>query len=436
MLPPVHGGWSCLDRTAGSGRKGPGLARVPLLPSALRRVVIAAPNPPTSVREGLNRTSPLPVWLRVTLVLFAAIALFDDLRALDPADHAPAYMVVVAVQMILSYGALALVAWRPSIASALLVVPLILALITHNYGFTLICAVIVTTATVSMLPRGMTLVYSAALAAWTITAVVVESTTDALWLMGTPLVLGVLIGVALRFFVIQHRENKARLRSIEAAHQQLREQERLELARDLHDVVAHELTLVTMQAAGAHRQKDPAVLHETISTMENAARSGLQELRTLLHILRDSPGAVSRDDNSSGLTTGSLENLLDSLSASLTASGFSVTVNTMEGFDKLPTSVRGTAARILQEASTNIIKYAPAGSECLLSLTTDSNSVKIRTENELRHSDQSSYGEYPMTSGYGLHGIQERVALLNGEVTYGAQDRRWVLDVRIPFTDA
>lgn len=388
------------------------------------------------MREGFNRTSPLPVWLRVTLVLFAAIALFDDLRALEPEDHAATTTVLVAAQMILSYGSLALVAWRPGVASTVLLVPLVLALFTHSYAFTLICAVIVTIATVSMLPRTLTLVYSLVLATWTITAVVVESTTDALWLMGTPLVVGVVIGVALRFFVIQHRENKTRLRSIEAAHQQLREQERLELARDLHDVVAHELTLVTMQAAGSHRQNDPAVLHETISTMENAARSGLQELRTLLHILRESPGAVSRNENSSGLTTGSLENLLDSLSASLTAAGFSVTVNTLDGFDTLPTTVRGTAARILQEASTNIIKYAPAGSACLLSLTRDANSVMVRTENELQHSRGPEYGEYPMTSGYGLHGIQERVALLNGDVTYGPQDGRWVLDVRIPFGDA
>ncbi len=409
---------------------------MPVRPPTLRRVVIAAPAGSTSVREGFNRTSPLPVWLRVTLVLFAAIALFDDLRALESVDQAPATMVVIAVQMILGYVSLALIAWRPGIASALLLVPLALALFTHNYGFTLICAVIVTIATVSMLPRVMTIIYSVILAAWTITAVVVESTTDVLWIMGTPLVTGVLIGVALRFFVIQHRENKARLRSIEAAHQQLREQERLELARDLHDVVAHELTLVTMQAAGSHRQNDPVVLHDTISTMENAARSGLQELRTLLHILRESPGAVSRNDNSSGLTTGSLESLVDSLSASLTAAGFSVTVNTVDGFEKLPTSVRGTAARILQEASTNIIKYAPAGSTCLLSLTTDANSVMIRTENKLQQSYRSDDGEFPMTSGYGLHGIQERVALLNGEVTYGPQDDRWVLDVRIPFGDA
>lgn len=409
---------------------------MPVRPPTLRRVVIAAPAGSTSVREGFNRTSPLPVWLRVTLVLVAAIALFDDLRALESVDQAPATMVVIAVQMILGYVSLALIAWRPGIASALLLVPLALALFTHNYGFTLICAVIVTIATVSMLPRVMTIIYSVILAAWTITAVVVESTTDVLWIMGTPLVTGVLIGVALRFFVIQHRENKARLRSIEAAHQQLREQERLELARDLHDVVAHELTLVTMQAAGSHRQNDPVVLHDTICTMENAARSGLQELRTLLHILRESPGAVSRNDNSSGLTTGSLESLVDSLSASLTAAGFSVTVNTVDGFEKLPTSVRGTAARILQEASTNIIKYAPAGSTCLLSLTTDANSVMIRTENELQQSYRSDDGEFPMTSGYGLHGIQERVALLNGEVTYGPQDDRWVLDVRIPFGDA
>lgn len=388
------------------------------------------------MREGFGRTSPLPVWLRVTLVLYAAIGLFDDLRALDPATYAASTMILVAVQMTLGYVSLALIAWRPGVASALMPVPLVLALFTHNYASTLICAVIVTVATVSMLPRMLTMVYSLALAAWIITAVVVESTTDALWIMGTPLVIGVVIGVALRFFVVQHRENKARLRSVEAAHQQLREQERLELARDLHDVVAHELTLVTMQAAGSHRQKDPAVLHETISTMENAARSGLQELRTLLHILRESPGAVSRNDNSSGLTTGSLKNLMASLTASLSAAGFSVTVNVHNGFDKLPTTVRGTAARILQEATTNIIKYAPAGSDCLLFLALDANVVLIRTENQLQHSSGVSSDEYPLTSGYGLHGIQERVALLNGDATYGPDHGRWVLDVRIPFANA
>ncbi|MBD2764126.1 two-component sensor histidine kinase [Kocuria sp. cx-455] len=378
----------------------------------------------------------MPVWLRVTLVLFAAIGLFDDLRALDPATYAASTMILVAVQMTLGYVSLALIAWRPGVASALMPVPLVLALLTHNYASTLICAVIVTVATVSMLPRLLTMVYSLALAAWTITAVVVESTTDALWIMGTPLVVGVMIGVALRFLVIQHRENKARLRSVEAAHQQLREQERLELARDLHDVVAHELTLVTMQAAGSHRQEDPAVLHETISTMENAARSGLQELRTLLHILRESPGAVTRNDSSSGLTTGSLKNLMASLSASLSAAGFRVTVNAHDGFDKLPTTVRGTAARILQEATTNIIKYAPAGSDCLLFLALDTNVMLIRTENQLQHSYEVGPDEYPLTSGYGLHGIQERVALLNGDVTYGPDNGRWVLDVRIPFANA
>ncbi|MBD2761599.1 two-component sensor histidine kinase [Kocuria sp. cx-116] len=378
----------------------------------------------------------MPVWLRVTLVLFAAIGLFDDLRALDPATYAASTMILVAFQMTLGYVSLALIAWRPGVASALMPVPLVLALFTHNYASTLICAVIVTMATVSMLPRLLTMVYSLALATWTITAVVVESTTDALWIMGTPLVIGVMIGVALRFLVIQHRENKARLRSVEAAHQQLREQERLELARDLHDVVAHELTLVTMQAAGSHRQEDPAVLHETISTIENAARSGLQELRTLLHILRESPGAVTRNDSSSGLTTGSLKNLMASLSASLSAAGFRVTVNAHDGFDKLPTTVRGTAARILQEATTNIIKYAPAGSDCLLFLALDTNVMLIRTENQLQHSYEVGPDEYPLTSGYGLHGIQERVALLNGDVTYGPDNGRWVLDVRIPFANA
>ena len=154
------------------------------------------------MRATMSDTSACPSGVQYDRLLDAvgdklpavAIGLFDDLRALDPATYAASTMILVAVQMTLGYVSLALIAWRPGVASALMPVPLVLALFTHNYASTLICAVIVTVATVSMLPRMLTMVYSLALAAWIITAVVVESTTDALWIMGTPLVIGVMIG--------------------------------------------------------------------------------------------------------------------------------------------------------------------------------------------------------------------------------------------------
>ncbi|MFH7467809.1 sensor histidine kinase, partial [Pseudomonas syringae group genomosp. 7] len=92
--------------------------------------------------------------------------------------------------------------------------------------------------------------------------------------------------------------------------------------------------------------------------MDSAARSGLHELRTLLHILRDSPGAPDERDSSSGLTTGSLYGVARALAASLERAALVPELELGDGLDEIPTSIRGTAARVLQEASTNMIKYA------------------------------------------------------------------------------
>ena len=124
---------------------------------------------------------------------------------------------------------------------------------------------------------------------------------------------------------------------------------------------------------------------------------------------------------------------MTSLRGSLEAAGFSVDMHADSSFDRVPTTVRGTAARILQEATTNIIKYAPVGSACSMHVTLQNKSLVIRTHNALAHARRAAQDESPMASGYGLHGIQERVAFLNGDVTYGPQDGKWILNVRIPF---
>ena len=102
-----------------------------------------------------------------------------------------------------------------------------------------------------------------------------------------------------------------------------------------------------------------------------------------------------------------------------------------EGVDDIPTSIRGTAARVLQEASTNMIKYAPAGSPCLVRLGVQDSAVCIHTQNRVSQG-AADPERHELASGFGLRGIRERVALLNGQVDYGPQNHVWHLDVRIP----
>ncbi|MGX5669758.1 sensor histidine kinase [Kocuria rhizophila] len=388
-----------------------------------------------AVTDGVHtaRGGGLPNWLRIALVLFAAVAAFDDLHALHWPELDPPTATLVSAWIVLSYGAVALLAWSAA-ASALVIIPsYALCLVLDEYSVALLCGCVVMVGAVAMLGRAALVVHLAVTAAWVaVTAWVLES-TDFFWALGIPLGIAALIGVAVRFFLGQYRLNARRLAVMEATHQRLREQERLALARDLHDVVAHELTLVTMQAAGSQRQTDPSELHRTIDTMDAAARSGLTELRTLLHILRDSPGADDTEErgNASGLTTGSLHGVVRTLEASLHQAGLVPVFEVGEGVDDIPTSIRGTAARVLQEATTNMIKYAPAGSSCLVRLGVQDSAVWIHTEN--RESQAAVDPErHELTSGFGLRGIQERVALLDGQVDYGPQDHVWHLDVRIP----
>ncbi|RKQ37084.1 two-component sensor histidine kinase [Kocuria tytonis] len=376
----------------------------------------------------------MPSWLRVVLVLFAGVALFDELRAVAWSALSPVPAMLFAAWIVLSYGAVALLAWSAAAGAMAITMSYALCLVLGQYSVTLLCACMVMAVALAMLRRRPALVHLAVTAVWLLVTAVFLHSTDFAWVLGIPLATAALIGVAVRFFVGQYRLNARRLEVVEATHQRLREQERLALARDLHDVVAHELTLVTMQAAGSQRQTDPAELHRTIDTMDTAARSGLTELRTLLHILRDSPGtddAADERGNASGLTTGSLHGVAQALESSLRGAGLDPMFDLGTGVDDIPTSIRGTAARVLQEAATNMIKYAPTGSPCLVRMTAVDSTVHIHTENRLPHGS-GDLDRRGLSSGFGLRGIQERVALLTGQVEYGPRDRTWHLDVRIP----
>ncbi|WP_144997291.1 sensor histidine kinase [Kocuria marina] len=374
----------------------------------------------------------MPSWLRVVVVLFAAVALLDDLRSMPWSFMPPAPAVLSSSFLVLSYGAVALLAWSPLASAVAITLSYVLAMVLHDYALALLCGCVVMVAVLAMLSRGTALAHLAITATWMVVSAGVLRNSDFVWTVGIPLGVSALIGAAVRFFVTQYRLNTRRLAVLEVTHQRLREQERLALARDLHDVVAHELTLVTMQAAGSHRQQDPGELHRTIDMMDSAARSGLHELRTLLHILRDSPGAPDERDSSSGLTTGSLYGVARALAASLERAALVPELELGDGLDEIPTSIRGTAARVLQEASTNMIKYAPTGSRCALRVFVRDGAVHVHAENQIRRGAGTDSGRRELTSAFGLRGIQERVALLNGQVEYGPRNAVWHLDVRIP----
>ncbi|MGX5356983.1 sensor histidine kinase [Kocuria sp. KH4] len=363
--------------------------------------------------------------------------MLDDLRylALHFTGDAQADLMMT-LDGVLSYAAIGMIAWRSSWASVTSVACLFTSLIIQNYGSVIITTCLVTIAVMATASRHFITAHLLVYLAWAVAASMVGGAFNSslFWSTANALLVAALVGGAMRFFRQQRRRNEQRVRDLEILNQRLREDERQALARDLHDVVAHELTLITMQTMSRRRSEDVGELHQVLETVEGAARSALHELRVLLRLLRDeNDGDHPRDVTGAGLAIGSLDQVVTSLAASLRDLRFDPQVALTGDLEATPTTVRGTAARILQESVTNIIKYAPRGSRCLISVAADDHELKLRVTNPLpRSSPHAGSRSSELSSGLGLRGITERVSLLGGHAESGPEGGQWVLDVCLP----
>ncbi|MFI7744874.1 sensor histidine kinase [Kocuria rhizosphaericola] len=337
---------------------------------------------------------------------------------------------------ILSYGAIGMIAWRSTWAAVASVTCLVATLTIDYYPTAIVAVCVLTIAVVATATRRFISAMLVVYLAWIFTASSLREPFDdgLLWSMINAVLVAALIGGAVRYFGGQRKHAEQRVRDLEVLNERLREDERQALARDLHDVVAHELTLITMQTMSRRRSGDVSELHQVLETVEDAARSALHELRVLLRLLRnENEGEHPRDVTGAGLAIGSLEHVVTSLAASLRDLRFEPDVAITGDLEAMPTTVRGTAARILQESVTNIIKYAPRGSLCRIELTADDHELRLRVSNPMPRSTQRSGSHSSeMSSGLGLRGIAERVSLLGGHAESGPADGQWVLDVCLP----
>ena len=377
-------------------------------------------------------------WLSAVLVLYAFVSLLDDMGHLVTSftGSVPGE-ILQALDGVLSYVVIGLAAWRATWASVVSVGCLITSLLIDNFGAVFMAAAIVTAAVVANATSRFITAHLLVYFVWICMAAFLREggvSGEVFWTLFIPVLAAALIGAGVRHFRLQRQHSEQQVRDLEILNERLREDERQALARDLHDVVAHELTLITMQTMSRRRSEDVGELHQVLETVEGAARSALHELRVLLRLLRDeNDGDHPRDVTGAGLAIGSLDQVVTSLAASLRDLRFDPQVELTGDLEATPTTVRGTAARILQEAVTNIIKYAPRGSRCLISVATDDHELKLRVTNPLPRSSPHAAGRpSELSSGLGLRGIAERVSLLGGHAESGPEGGQWVLDVCLP----
>jgi signal transduction histidine kinase len=214
-----------------------------------------------------------------------------------------------------------------------------------------------------------------------------------------------------RAYVGQLEERAARLeRERDQDRRLAADEERTRIARELHDVVAHDVSVIAIQAGAARsvQASKPEAAAKALGLIETTARETLIELNRLLGVLRGSNGATADRSPQPGI--GQLAGLVEELRAA----GLEVDARVDGEAGPLPPALDLSAYRILQEATTNVLKHARARRvDIRVHYSPTMLALDVRD-------DGAGHGADPASSaGHGLIGMRERVALFGGELRAG-----------------
>ena len=203
--------------------------------------------------------------------------------------------------------------------------------------------------------------------------------------------------------------------------------ERHRIARDVHDVVGHSLTVVLLNLMGARRvlTRDPAVAGEALDRAERVGRDSLDSVRAVVGLLR-SPA----DDGAAEWPVPGAADIA-SLARAAADAGVPVRVEAQGDLEAVDSSVGLAAFRLVQEAITNVEHHAPMA-EVNIAVVNDGDRLAVRVRNgpPRQHREPSAGG------GTGLAGLRERLTALGGTMTAGPDGDGWLVEASIPLLDA
>ncbi len=199
--------------------------------------------------------------------------------------------------------------------------------------------------------------------------------------------------------------------------------ERLRIAREMHDIVAHHLSVVVIQAQGAQRtvERNQARAATAMADVERTGRMALEEMRRLLGLLRSGEPADNdiRDPLHDPCTQPMSLVDVDTLAERMRTAGLGVTVQTSGHPREVPADVGLAVYRIVQEALTNVLKHAgPAEAVISLAFSKD---LDITVTDDGRGAAASLAARGLPGAGRGTAGMRERVAALGGRISAGPQ---------------
>jgi signal transduction histidine kinase len=219
------------------------------------------------------------------------------------------------------------------------------------------------------------------------------------------------LGYALRTrrdYVAELKDRAARLEAAEGERAALAVvDERLRIARELHDVIGHSVSLIAIQSEAAVRsaRSNPDAVPAFLSAISAASRQALAEMRGVLAVLR--PDAEAELGPQPGLEQ------VGELVASLRAGGLETQLEVAPLH--LPPGIALAVYRIVQESLTNVLKHAGAGAKAAVTIVASGGTVRVSV-----HDDGAGPGGRASSAAHGIVGMRERVAAYGGTLRTGA----------------
>ncbi len=226
---------------------------------------------------------------------------------------------------------------------------------------------------------------------------------------------GVLVAAAAGGAAFRYRAESRR-----RASDQIRSQERVALARELHDIVAHHVSAIAVQAQAGRAMagQRPEAGLEALAAIEGEASRTLAEMRAMVRVLRD--GAPAEYAPQPGVA--------DLLSLARRDSVPVVDVELPDDLDRLPLQVDTAVYRLAQEALTNALRHARNASRVEIRVVERAGRLRLRVTDDGRIDPARS-----ASHGFGLLGMTERVQLLGGTLRAGpAPEGGWTVDAELP----
>lgn len=244
-------------------------------------------------------------------------------------------------------------------------------------------------------------------------------------------------GLGLNWYSRRNAQNAQRIQRLEERQARVRGEERLQLAHELHDIIAHDVTIITMQARRAALIDDPEKTAQIVEGIGESAQQALHDLRGLVMLLKNDhatgssaqPEDLLNGQERSGETTGAvgLVHDIDGVAQALDQAGFTVDLTLDGELSLVPASLRQALRRTIRELGTNVLKHADPAVLVTLTLSVDGDRVTVSTTNAPASTRPVS------SSNLGIEAMRARADWLGGSVTSELRNGRWHTEFSLPL---